>query len=98
LVYRFIIMQRSPDPTPLSGHFFVLRGDKRGQIAEGHGAVIFVDLTLDSGARLPMQLRHRFTFHIKGNAALGRTINDPIIAVAHAAVACSAPWEWVVRL
>jgi murein DD-endopeptidase MepM/ murein hydrolase activator NlpD len=57
------------------------RGDKRGQIGEGHGAVIFVDLTLDAGARVPMQLRHRFTFDIKGNAALGRTINGPVVAV-----------------
>ena len=57
------------------------RGDKRGQIGEGHGAVIFVDLTLDAGARVPMELRHRFTFDIKGNAALGRTINGPVVAV-----------------
>ena len=35
------------------------RGDKRGQIGEGHGAVIFVDLMLDAGARVPMELRHR---------------------------------------
>jgi murein DD-endopeptidase len=57
------------------------RGDKRGQIGEGHGAVIFVDLMLDAGARVPMELRHRFTFDIKGNAALGRTINGPVVAV-----------------
>lgn len=57
------------------------RGDKRGQIGEGHRAVIFVDLTLDAGARMPMELRHRFTFDIKGNVALGRTINGPFVAV-----------------
>jgi hypothetical protein len=34
------------------------RGDKRGQIGAGRGAVIFVDLTLDAGARVPMKLRH----------------------------------------
>ena len=57
------------------------RGDKRGQIGEGHGGVIFVDLMLDAGARVPMELRHRFTFDIKGNATLGRTINGPAVAV-----------------
>jgi len=57
------------------------RGDKRGQIGEGHGAVIFVDLTLEAGARVPAELRHRFTFDIKGNAALGRTINGPIVRI-----------------
>ena len=57
------------------------RGDKRGQIGEGHGAVIFVDLMLDAGARVPVELRHRFTFDIKGNAALCRTINGPVVAV-----------------
>lgn len=57
------------------------RGDKRVQIGEGHGAVIFVDLTLDPGVRVPRELRHRFTFDIKGNAALGRTINGPVVAV-----------------
>jgi murein DD-endopeptidase len=57
------------------------REDKRGQIGEGHGAVIFVDITLDAGARVPMELRHRFTFDIKGNAALGRTIDGPVVAV-----------------
>ena len=46
------------------------RRDQRGQIGEGHGAVIFVDLMLDAGARAPMKLRHRFTFDIRGNAAL----------------------------
>ena len=30
---------------------------------------------------MPMELRHRFTFDIKGNAALGRTINGPLVAV-----------------
>jgi murein DD-endopeptidase len=57
------------------------RGDKRGQIGEGHGAVIFIDLTLDGGVRVPMELRHRFTFDIKGNATLGRTINGLLVAV-----------------
>jgi murein DD-endopeptidase len=57
------------------------RGDKRGLIGEGHGAVMFVDLTLDAGARVPMELHHRFTFDIKGNAALGRTISGPVVAV-----------------
>lgn len=57
------------------------RGDKRGQIGEGRGAVIFVDLMLDAGARVPTELRHRFTFDIKGNAALDRTINGPVVAV-----------------
>jgi hypothetical protein len=57
------------------------RGEKRGQIGEGHGAVIFVDLLLDAGVRVPMELRHRFTFDIKGNPALGRTINGPVVAV-----------------
>ena len=57
------------------------RGDKRGQIGEGHGAVIFVDLTLDAGARAPMELHHRFTLDIRGNAALGRTIDGPVVAV-----------------
>lgn len=57
------------------------RGDKRGQIGEGHRAVIFVDLTLDVGARVPMKLRHRFKFDIKANAALDRTINGPVVAV-----------------
>jgi len=56
-------------------------GDKRGQIAEGHGAVIFVDLILNAGARVPNELRHRFTFDIKGNAALGRMINGTVVAV-----------------
>ena len=57
------------------------RGDKRGQLGEGHGAVIFVDLALDPGARVPRELRHRFAFDIKGNAALGRTINSPVVAL-----------------
>jgi murein DD-endopeptidase len=57
------------------------RGDKPGQIGDGHEAVIFVDLTLEAGARAPMELRHRFTFDIKGNAALERTVNGPVVAV-----------------
>jgi murein DD-endopeptidase len=36
---------------------------------------------LDAGAHAPKELRHRFTFDIKGNTALDRTINGPAVAV-----------------
>ncbi|HEX4809586.1 MAG TPA: peptidoglycan DD-metalloendopeptidase family protein [Bryobacteraceae bacterium] len=54
---------------------------KTRAIAEGHSVVIFLDLTLEAGARPPRELRHRLTFSIRGNAALDRTVNAPIVAV-----------------
>lgn len=52
-------------------------------ISEGHSVVIFVDLTLDSGARPPRELRHRFSFSVKpkSGGTIERTVDGPVVAV-----------------
>jgi len=52
-------------------------------IGEGHSVVIFVDLTLDPGARPPAQLRHRFSFSVapKSGGIIERTVDGPVVAV-----------------
>ena len=50
-------------------------------IAEGRSLVIFLDITLDAGTRPPAELHHRFSFDIRGNPALDRTVNSPTVAV-----------------
>lgn len=54
---------------------------KRLTIAEGRSVVFFVDLRLDGKLRPPVTLRHRFSFDIRGNADLNRTVNGPTVAV-----------------
>src|SRR5271167_1981293 len=39
-------------------------------IAAGHSVVIFLDVALDPGTPALVELRHRFSFSIRGNAAL----------------------------
>jgi murein DD-endopeptidase len=45
-------------------------------IREGHSVVIFVDPTLDPGARPPRELRHRFSFSVtpKSGGTIERTV------------------------
>jgi murein DD-endopeptidase len=50
-------------------------------IGEGRAVLLFVDLTLGAHVRMPEELRHRFSFDIKGNAALERTVNGPVVGV-----------------
>jgi murein DD-endopeptidase len=52
-------------------------------IGEGHSVVIFVDLTLDSGARPPTELRHRFSFSVtpKSGGTIERSVDGPVVAV-----------------
>ena len=54
---------------------------KRRTIAEGHSVVLFLDVRLDGKLRPPVALRHRFSFDIRRNADLNRTVNGPIVAV-----------------
>ncbi len=48
---------------------------KRQTIAEGHSVVLFLDLKIDGKLRPPVALRHRFSFDIRRNADLNRTVN-----------------------
>jgi murein DD-endopeptidase len=51
-------------------------------IGEGHSVVIFFDLTLDSGARVPAQLNHRFSFSVTPKSGkIERTVNAPVVTV-----------------
>lgn len=56
---------------------------KARAIDEGHSVVIYIDLTLDHGARPPAQLRHRFSLSIKGEngALLENTFDGLSVAV-----------------
>jgi len=58
-------------------------GDNTQAIGEGHSVVIFVDLTLDPGARPPAELRHRFSFSVtpKSGGTIQRTVDGPVVAV-----------------
>jgi hypothetical protein len=50
-------------------------------IGEGHSLVIFLDVPLEADAQPPRELHHRFSFSIRGNPNLDRTINGPSLAV-----------------
>jgi murein DD-endopeptidase len=56
---------------------------KSRTVGEGHAVVIFLDLTLEPGARVPSQLLHRFSFSVMGDdgAPIERTVNGPVVAV-----------------
>ena len=58
-------------------------GSKIRAIGGGRTVVIFLDLTLDSGARPPVELRHRFLLSISGKdgATIERTVKAPNVAV-----------------
>ncbi|HEY7218643.1 MAG TPA: M23 family metallopeptidase, partial [Candidatus Binatia bacterium] len=56
---------------------------KARTIAEGGSVVVFLDLVQETKALPPHQLHHRFSFSIRGNPDLERTINGPDIAVIH---------------
>jgi hypothetical protein len=64
---------------------------KRQTIAEGHSVVLFLDLKLDGKLRPPMTLRHRFSFDIRRNADLNRTVNGPTVAVIQEPAPVLAP-------
>jgi murein DD-endopeptidase len=53
-------------------------------IGEGHSVVIFLNVTLDSGAVLPAELRHRFTFSITGSGGsrVEKTVNSVAVLVS----------------
>ncbi len=51
-------------------------------IGEGHSVVIFLDLTLDPGARAPAELHHRFSFSVTPKSGkIERTVNGPVVTV-----------------
>jgi murein DD-endopeptidase len=52
-------------------------------IGEGHTVIIFIDLTLDSGARRPAELHHRFSFSVprRNKATIERTLTGPTVSV-----------------
>jgi hypothetical protein len=65
-------------------------------IDEGKAALIFVDLTLDTGVRPHAELRHRFSFSVtrQNGDTFQRTLDGPpVIVVQQAATARSSPSE-----
>jgi murein DD-endopeptidase MepM/ murein hydrolase activator NlpD len=56
---------------------------KTRAIGGGRSVLIFLDLTLDSGMRVPVELRHRLSFSIavKDGTIVERTVNGPVVAV-----------------
>ena len=62
------------------------RASKTRTIAEGKSAVIFLDVTLEPGTQPPAALHHRFSFAIRGNPDLDRTINGPTVEVVRDAL------------
>jgi murein DD-endopeptidase len=51
-------------------------------IGEGHSVVIFLDLTLDPGARAPAEILHRFSFSVTPKSGkIERTVNGPVVTV-----------------
>jgi len=62
-------------------------------IGEGHGAMIFLDLTLDPGVRPPAELRHRFSFSFAGKNGdvVERIVNGPVIPVVQEPAAVLRP-------
>jgi hypothetical protein len=53
-------------------------------IGEGHSVVIFFDLTLDSPARAPAELHHRFSFSVTPKSGkIERAVNGPVVTVVH---------------
>ncbi len=55
-------------------------------IGGGRSVVIFLDLTLDSGAHPPAELRHRLSLSIprKSGGAVENTLNGPLVTVVQA--------------
>lgn len=55
---------------------------KAPAIGEGHGVMIFFDLTLDPGVRSPAELSHRFTFSVTPKSGrIERTVDGPVVTV-----------------
>jgi murein DD-endopeptidase len=52
-------------------------------LGEGHAAVMFIDIALESGARSPKELRHRFSLSVsrKNGEVIEWTVNDVLVGV-----------------
>src|SRR5271167_432743 len=63
------------------------------EIGEGHSVVIFMDLSLESGARPPAELHHRFAFSVarQNKPTIERTLDGPVVAVVRQPTAVLRP-------